>query len=1186
MDFVSSSYQFVLREALSFLYPLTNAFSSLNAFEDLVNELGFELAPGAAMPNGISGLGGDINTLIEDAGTLFDAGEPELSDVVSFMNRTAEMTAALAQVPGHLSAVVTEATGAPGQLFQDLLDNMLYGYLRRRSPGLLKLLHLLAVIELEPHAAADRGRSYLIYRFNWAALGDLFRDSGQWARTYYKWGGEDFDSATLLSRLGDVFDHLGLISFARPMPRNMMASYLDLPDPPSDSDFPDPPPTLYELPVFRLGRYLPSLTDNAPRGSVGVMGLPAETAGQKGLALIPYLQGAIDSTFLVGDSTTLNVTSAGGLEGGFGFKLFPNGLAVHNGITGEVSVDLELQRAAADGEDSIILFGAADATRLQAEALLLSLGGSIGTSPDDRDFYIAGGAEGLSLIISPGEDGLLSSVLSDDVVVSAGDLLLGWRLGKGIYFESGGTLGVEIPLQLNFADVLRIHRLGIEVGFADATTLSAWVNGDLTIGPLFLGAEGLGINLSLEEAESGLLGNYDIDVGLRLPTGYAAALTSDIITGGGALFKTDDGYRGALSLKFQTFGLSAFGILTTKMPDGAEGFSFLVSIFGEFEVQLGYGFILTGLGGIIGVHRTADVEALRDALYAGNLNTILFPPAPIEDASLILNTLDTVFPARQGQYLFGPAAKLAWGTGVPLIEGKIAVILELGEEKRLVILGAVGLNLPNPNKAIIALNLDFLGVIDFTYGRVSFDAALTHSTILTWPVSGEMAMRTGWGPDIYNVVSFGGFHPAFDAPANVLSLQRMSINFGSNNPQVTITAYQAVTANSFQMGANLTIYAKGPEIFLLGQVAAKGWAGFDALIYFNPFRFDVHLYAGLELLIDGSVECGINADLKLTGPNSYYISGKVWITVFGLDVKIGITHRWGGKKSEDTLTANPLTMLLDTLGRTAEMEAVDTAYLQTGVSFAASGADEATPIDPVSGLRFVQRALPLNTALQKLGEAQITGPYDTFDLIFEDHGGAALEATDLELEFVRGQYFDLSEDEKLRGEVTRSYKGGVEIHGGGNWKYDADDAVSGDFEYEIIPLGDDDEETASISLAVLGPGVADRWMNRNFAAVAREPGAAWLHPELTDPVEILNTHFVGSVADIASDLVQDAPTVMGNQIGGMVKKSAAADVAAVARRPVAAGVEAKFDQRLAGLKRGPGETNTVLPSYFYQDVAA
>src|SRR5262249_43784130 len=145
-----------------------------------------------------------------------------------------------------------------------------------------------------------------------------------------------------------------------------------------------------------------------------------------------------------------------------------------------------------------------------------------------------------------------------------------------------------------------------------------------------------------------------------------------------------------------------------------------------------------------------------------------------------------------------------------------------------------------------SLRLSFFGEIDFAAETISFDATLQQSRILTYGVSGDVAVRTGWKPRIEHVISFGGLHPQYPRPANLPHPRRLAINFGSDNPRVTLTAYQAVTFNSLQFGARGELYAKGPKIRFVGRLAAEGNAHFDALIYFHPFAFDAALGGGLS----------------------------------------------------------------------------------------------------------------------------------------------------------------------------------------------------------------------------------------------------------------------------------------------------------------------------------------------------
>ncbi len=118
-----------------------------------------------------------------------------------------------------------------------------------------------------------------------------------------------------------------------------------------------------------------------------------------------------------------------------------------------------------------------------------------------------------------------------------------------------------------------------------------------------------------------------------------------------------------LELTFQDFlSLKAIGIISTKMPDGSDGFSLLVIITAEFTIQLGYGFVFLGAGGLLGLHRTMKLEPLAEGIRTGATANIMFPTNVIENAPQIISDLKEFFPIGQDKFLIGPMAKLGWGT--------------------------------------------------------------------------------------------------------------------------------------------------------------------------------------------------------------------------------------------------------------------------------------------------------------------------------------------------------------------------------------------------------------------------------------------------------------------------------------------------------------------------------------------
>ena len=113
------------------------------------------------------------------------------------------------------------------------------------------------------------------------------------------------------------------------------------------------------------------------------------------------------------------------------------------------------------------------------------------------------------------------------------------------------------------------------------------------------------------------------------------------------------------------------------------------------------------------------VTGLRD----NTLSSILFPTNIIANADRILSDLREVFPPQADRFVFGPMAKITWGTPT-LLTADIGLVLEVPEPVRLLILGVVRGILPDETAAILRLQVNFLGVIDFEQERFSFDASL------------------------------------------------------------------------------------------------------------------------------------------------------------------------------------------------------------------------------------------------------------------------------------------------------------------------------------------------------------------------------------------------------------------------------------------------------------------------------
>lgn len=1073
----------LLAELEQFFSPLIPAFASAQGLERFLRALGYDGAQAnlAGVVAALAPARTDLDQLTGLVEQLQEEGRgPSAPEVAQLLQSSAAVFDSLRQLPAQLATLDLQ------DFFADVFDYLLVEYLYFRFPLLFRLVVLIGVLEIEHlRPGRDEGARQLPfdrYVLRWDRFSRWVEDPAAVAEEVYGWGTVAFDANGLLHNLALTFLSVGLPATPVLPPAAVATRFL----PPVVDHL---APIAIEYPLFQ--------TDvGGARGEIGLLGVPAKSqdATDTGLGIMPYVRGNVGAVHPLSDDGTLTVTVAAdaSLAGGVVFECHPKAPQLRYtanvlATAGDAAFKVELRKAVAAGAESIVLLGDPAGSRLDCAALHAGIGGANG------DFYIAGGAQALRLVLDLSSDGLLGQLATAPLTVEAGDLVAGWRVGRGIYFEQGAGIKVRIPVERALGPI-RVHQIGIDLFFSPELSTVLSVNADATIGPLFLGVEGLGLRLTLVKNDNGQFGRFDVVPGIQFPTGYAAALNAGPIQGGGALFVYDHEYRGALALKFQSFGLAAFAILTTRLPGGQQGFSFLASLFGEFEIQLGYGFKLTGLGGIIGVHRTANVEALRETLAAGRLDSILFPANPIQDASVILQDMASIFPAKQDQHLFGPMAKIAWGTPT-LIEGKLGVVLEIGRQARLLILGSLTSMLPVKDAALVVLSLDFIGSIDFATGAIAFDATLINSRILSWPISGEAALRTGWGPSAGLVASVGGLHPQFPIPANFPTLQPITIAFGSNNPSVTLTAYLAVTLNTVQAGAHATLYAKGPKIRFVGRLAADGWVGFDALIHFDPFEFDAKLTLGLRLLVDGDVVCGLGGNLRLRGPNPYRISGKVWVTVCGVDVDFSVSHEWGDEIGELTQTADALLALRKALDAASGFEPIEATSRVSGVTFTAPRPEQPV-VNPSGGVRFLQRALPLGVKLERLGTARLVGVFDTLELVFRSAGGQLVSGVPAEEDFVRGEFFNLEDDDRLRGPATARYPAGLDL--------DAGDAFDVDFtprrfdqEYEYFFVGEAEGDTRFAGAAVLDAPLAAAWARWSAGAVSQPIHSAFVAPEVT-----------------------------------------------------------------------------------------
>lgn len=1024
---------------------------------------------------------------------------------------------------------------------EDILALLLFEGLAEETPGVFGMLVFLGVLRRVP-VPADPVTGRLVHdgrRVDWGSLARALSAPDQVLPEVYGWG-TSFDHTAFLGALEGLLTGLGATaSLGRADPSVLR------PEVAADN------PHAMDMKLLTL---MPPITFRPGGGAMIkpallLTPLPPEGAPQDapvGIALSPTVfGGAAASLGIPDDDSPVALTLAGDFASApLRIGLDPSGARMLSSRT-DIGINAELRWSA--GDAPIRVLGSDTGTRLElgGAGLGLGLSGAIA----NPEFTLHMGFDDAVIYIGAGEgDGLLNKILDAIELEIPLEMALDWSNRSGLVISGGLGLNFVIPIDKTLANVLTLEQVNISL-YGDlaeqSTVITATVDASMQLGPLFAGAEGIGVKATITPRgmdDPGNLGSAQIDFGFQPPSGYALSLDADPITGGGYISVSEHEYRGAMALQFQNFGFSAFAILTTRFPDGAPGFSFAGSIFAEFTVPLPFGFFLTGVGGFLGINRTIDTDAMREVLFDGRLDGLLFPTDPIESAAQILDDMALIMPPEEGQHIVGPCVRISWGQP-NLVNLTMGVLLEFGQDTRVVILGGLSMILPDEDRVLVSLKLQFMGEIHFTSGTISFDATLEGSRVLTFAIDGDVAIRTGWGKGIKQVASFGGLHPDYPKPDNLPDLARLSISFGGNNPRLTFSAYQAITYNSLQIGARADMYASGPKIPLLGQVAADGYIAFDALIYFNPIRFQVSLRGSLRILVDGKDKASLYFSISLHGPNSWYINGEVWVKVLGFNVRFGVEHRWGQRESIETFVASAVDLLRDTLERSEGFQPVEEPGAQPAVSFRTLDPEDKS-IDPRGGLRFMQSVVPLGVALGKIGEAEVTGPAEVDIRVLDQ--GTVLDMVPAEAEFVRGHFFTLTEAQRLSDPVFEHHKAGFQF---------SDEAmVSGpalvedEYAYEIIeiPLHDSDQPPlvhAALLSANLFARVSAGTLHRTLRGLSAQKATL----AADTPIKVRPTAYVteDTVRRLQSTLVA------GGDIAPLVRKTDALSATLTVQRATA-----------------------------------
>ncbi|MEV0972435.1 DUF6603 domain-containing protein [Microtetraspora glauca] len=1024
-----STFDRVLGELGLALRPLADSLASPQAALGLLRELGWIAE---AVPQPLLDLRTDLDTLTEGLRRLYGEAGVVTGDTTDLAALPGDVARVLAAVDRILSAIRALATAPDdvipeslradgfGEKFpRQLIDHLVSDYLITYRPRLGFALRALGVLRTTSEPAQGDRPPYRRTVLDLDRLPQTLTSPGLMLANAFGWGRDDFDHGELLSAIDDFLMSAGFDIRFGPVDDATATGLLGLP---AEQDL----PLDRTMPRGLKAVLLEGFVNGAVMtGDVRLLPLPGTATGKPGLAIVPALNGELDTALPVGGGLTATVRTDLDLQGGVGLQVRPGepiGLIVgfRSGTapthaTGSIQVRL-------DGGDATgtprVLLGAADRTRLVLRGV--SGAGGVRLDADDGvDPYVEVELKGLEFVFVPdGSDGFLSVIMPADGFAFETDVTVGLSHRDGFSFRGTSNLEIDVPAHRRIGPV-EVRSLAVSAmpsGGSLQVTLGATFAASL--GPVRAVVDRAGLKAELEPRPDldGNLGPVELSTGSLPPSGVGLSIDAGVVTGGGYLrFDADRGeYSGVLELELaDTLSLKALGLLTTRP------FSLMTLVTAELGdgVPVGFGFTLLEVGGLLALNRGMNVAALTEGVRTGSLTSLMFPRDVVANAPKILSDLRTYFPSRPGTFLVGPMAKLAWGAP-RLMHLTMGLIVEI--PGNVAVVGVLRVALPHEDRPVVLLQVQFAGAIEFDKKRLYFHATLFDSRIASVPLSGEFGLLVAWGEDANFVASLGGFHPNFAPPALPFPTpRRVTISLlNSSVARLTAQGYFAITPNTVQFGARLDLY------FKVSAFSVTGFVGFDALLQLSPLHFDVEIAAAMSVKAFGVGLFSVKIRGSLDGPSPWHVKGHGAISLLFWDLDVDFEHTFGDRHVQPELLIDVLAALTSELGKPEAWRAVARDGRLPAVTVREPGD---ITLHPNGVLRVSQKALPLGLTLDKVGTQRPVGA----NHLTLAPAGPLVRVADAHDEFAPAQFVEMSDADRLSRPAFETQRSGVDIAAAG-----------------------------------------------------------------------------------------------------------------------------------------------------------
>jgi hypothetical protein len=1025
-----------------------------------------------------------------------------VSDGVQLIGQIGKIASALSTIgtqlenissslPG-LTAAEVEAFGT--NLAETCLNYALISYFEINYPGVVGVANLIGIVGYTHNPGTPNDPThppYVTRKLQLSNIGQLLSTPSDLFKTLFDWGSPAFDGSKFLPTISESLRLIGL------------SPQLDSSGSPS-----------------QLFTSLVSLKVNPgsnPPGLLATVNSPIESPVNLSLPL--------NATW------SINFQISGSYAAGISATLTPPMQFTLQPPSGVLSGQLLTSLVATVAGNPIVIFGETGGSVLQADSMSFGGGVNLTWDPDTSlataDPSVQFGVTGGKLVIDMrSADGFLAEVTGGTPIQASFNFNAIWAPDTGLHISGGSQLELTLPLAIDLGPI-NLSEAYLDIGISgDDLAVALAVAFGATLGPIDVSVDHIGLQgLISFPAQGGNLGPANLTVGFKPPAGLGIAIDAGVVSGGGYIsFDPAKGqYAGVLDVTLADIvAVKVIGVLDTKLPDGSSGYSFLLMItFDLPPIQLSFGFTLNGVGGLGGVNRTMVQDALRAGLRAHALDNVLFPPDPIANAPQIISDIESFYPPQQGRYLFGPMVEIGWGEA-NLLTLSVGIILEVPDPVRLAILGEVKVAIPTPDLALIEMNIDVLGTIDFGLGKIAIDGTMYDSHVLAFQLGGDMAFRLTWAGAPEFLVSFGGFNPTFKPPPDVPQLNRLSISLGSgDNPRLSAQSYFAVTSNTLQFGANVELYASAAGF------SVHGWVGFDALFQFSPFAFEIDFSAGFDVSFEGASFAGIQLDASLSGITPWHLHGDASFHILFFSVSASIDLTWGDTKQTELPAQPVLPPLVAALGDPRNWSVTLPSSTDQLVTLRMIPADQTSiVVHPLGSLSVRETIVPLDIPITKFNGVM---PADggEFRIAAVTLNGDPASATAHQEYFAIAQFTDMSDADKLSAPSYELFDAGVTV---GASPVSAGDDAARSVEYQERYI--DDFNALSRFGQIYTMPVSVHAVLALSGQAARVPSATtglrrYATPGMTSPIKVANMSYaVAGTSDLAqrTDILAGATT--------------------------------------------------------------